>query len=137
MRKTGFTFGKQTTYYEYTKERADVVEMRENYLLWVDKYRKEGREINFQDETWANENMGSNFVCQYTEANDTCYKVASRKGSRCIISHLGSREDGLLDGSLLIFRGEKSNSTADYHTEMDTEVFFHGCKLQCFRSSEQ
>ena len=50
MRKIGFTFEKLTTYHEYTKERADVVEMRENYFLWVDKYRKEGREICFQDE---------------------------------------------------------------------------------------
>ena len=33
MRKTGFTFGKRTTYYKYTKERAEVLEMREiNYF---------------------------------------------------------------------------------------------------------
>ena len=56
------------------------------------------------------------------EAHDTFYKVPSGKGARCIISHLGSREHGLLDGCCLMFRGEKSNKKADYHTEMNTDV---------------
>jgi len=37
----------------------------------------------------------------------------------------GSREHGLLPGCMLLFRGEKSNKDADYHTEMNTAVFQH------------
>ena len=37
----GYCFNDRKTHYEYTKERTDVVCMRENYLEWIKKYRNE------------------------------------------------------------------------------------------------
>ena len=123
MQQTGFKFSHCKSHYDYTRERPDVMTMRENYLLWLSKYRQEGYEIYFQDETWANKNMGCSKVWQFTKTGEITYKVLAGKGARCIISHLGSKEHGLLDGCLLLFRGEKSKKEADYHTEMDAYNF--------------
>lgn len=53
MKKNGFIFQDQVTQYEYTKNREDILSMRDNYLEWIEKYRANGYNIFYQDETWV------------------------------------------------------------------------------------
>ena len=73
--------------------------------------------IFFLDETWLN----SGHARQQEWVDDTgmgrTSKVAPGKGSRLIITDIGS-EAGFLEGGLLTFR---SKSTVEYHEEMDGE----------------
>ena len=55
--------------------------------------------------------------------DDIIHKFPSGKGERTIICHLGSAEIGLLRGFLLHFGESKSSKSANYHTEMDSDVF--------------
>ena len=42
MLKIFFEFVNRKRYYEYTKERDDIVEQRASYLEWIREYRKKG-----------------------------------------------------------------------------------------------
>lgn len=57
MIKLGFMHDDRVTHYEYTKSRKDIASMRDDYLEWITKYRKEGYSIYYQDETWVFKNM--------------------------------------------------------------------------------
>ena len=132
MKSNGFVFTKTPNHYEYTREREDIICMRDNYLFWVDKYRKEGYNIYYQDETWMNKNMAPNKIWKYGEDGTVHYQVPSGKGERCIISHVGSATTGLLSGCLLLMRGQKGNKDKDYHKEMNGEVFCDWLKRKVF-----
>ena len=71
-----------------------------------------------------------------TDSTDGVYNVPFGKGKRSIISHIGCAETGLLDNCLLLFRGSKSNIDADYHTEMNWDVFSHWCETKVFPAIE-
>lgn len=137
MQRYGFKFLQRKTHYEYTRERADIAVMRENYLLWLEKYRDDGYEIYYQDETWVNKNIAKNKVWTDINSPEIYYRVPSGKGARCIVSHLGSANTGLLPDALLIFLGEKGNQDADYHTEMNSEVFLGWLKDIVFPKLKQ
>ena len=64
------------------------------------------------------------------------YKLLSGKRERSIVIHVGCAETGFLGTSLLLFRGPKSNKDADYHTEMNWEVFSHWCETTVFPAIE-
>ena len=49
-----------------------------------------------------------------------------------LLSHIGCAETGLLDGCMLLVRGSKSNKSADYHSEMNWNVFSHWCESTVF-----
>ena len=124
MLRLGFGHSPRQYYYEGVREREDILEMRANYLQWISQYRKDNYIIFFQEETWANQNFAPQKM--WTDGSTgTRVKVSSGVGSRCIISHIGSKETGLLDGAFLLFRGKKSKKTSDYHTEMNSDVFLH------------
>lgn len=53
------------------------------------------------------------------------------------MSHIGSANTGLLNGAALVFRGDKSNKNADYHSEMNTEVFLDWLKQKVFPKLKQ
>ncbi len=40
-----FEFGRLQSHYEYTRDSAEAIEMREKYLFGVDMYHSEGYEI--------------------------------------------------------------------------------------------
>lgn len=73
----------------FTRERNDIIEMREKILFWVDNYRAEEFQIYYQDETWLNHNIAPNLICNYAEDGTVQYKAPSVKGERSIICHLG------------------------------------------------
>lgn len=95
MQHAGFKFSPCKSHYHYTRERPDVVTMHENYSLLISKYIQEGCEINFQDESWANKNIESSQLWQFTTPEEITYKVPAGKVALCIVSHLGSKEHRL------------------------------------------
>ena len=45
MKSNGFVLTNTPNNYKYTREREDIICMRDNYLFWVDKYPKDGYNI--------------------------------------------------------------------------------------------
>ena len=85
----------------------------------------------FQDETWTNQNAAPSKTWK-DGTSGTKVKTSSGVGARCIISHIGSCDTGLLDGCLLLFRGQTSKKNSDYHTEMNTAVFLDWLEKNVF-----
>ena len=139
MKSIGFVYEDKLSHYEHTKNRTDVVSMRDNYLEWIAQYRAEGYRVYYQDETWVFKNMTCTKVWKDCMGNSTdgVYNVPSGKGERSIISHIGCAETLLLDNCLLLFRDSKSNKDANYHTEMNWEVFSHWCETKVFLAIEK
>ena len=134
MKRIGFVYEDRVTHYEHTRNREDIIKMRDDYLDWIRKYREEGRRVYYQDETWVFKNMSCPKVWKDIVglSTDGCFMVPSGKGERSILSHIGCAETGLLDGCMLLFRGSKSNKNADYHSEMNWNVLSHWCETTVF-----
>ena len=125
MNNNGFCYKNRKTHYEFSREREDIMLMRDNYLEWIEKYRNEGYIIYYQDETWVFKNMSPSKSWKYLshrEKSTEDLKVPPGPGDRSIVSHIGSAEYGLLHNCLLLFTGRKKSDT-DYHSEMNQEVF--------------
>ena len=129
MKSIGFIYDDRISYYEHTKQRPDIVTMRDNYLEWIQKYRDEGYNIYYQDETWVFKNMTTSKVWKdvIKKTTDDLITVPSGRGERSILCHVASAQTGLLDGCMLLYRGSKSNKSADYHSEMNWNVFSDCC----------
>jgi len=134
MKSIGYIYGERISPYENKKNRVDIILMRDNYLEWISKYRESGHTIFYQDETWVFKNMACSKVWQDFVGDSTkdTFDVPSGKGERSILSHVGSAENGLLDGCMLLYRGSKSNKDADYHSEMNWNVFSDWCEKRVF-----
>ena len=110
-------------------DKDEIVCWRRNYLRSVRKYRSEGRQIYYLDETWLNEghavtkawvdNTVTSCRQAFIEGLSTGYKPPPGKGRRLIITHIGS-ENGFVAGGLLEFQSKK---TGDYHEDMNSDVF--------------
>jgi hypothetical protein len=110
--------------YESRKRRCalmdstEIILWRQKYLYQIKQYRREGRFIYYQDETWVNEGHTINKVWvdktvqssreAFLAGLTTGLKAPTGKGRRLIISHIGSEE-----GGLLIFESKKGME--DYH----------------------
>ena len=125
MTQNGFEYGARPDHYSYTRGRSDITAMRDDYLEWVEKYRRGGYRIFYQDETWVFKNMAQRKIWKpkdVVNSSEVDYRVPSGNGDRSIISHIGSAETGLLQDCLLMFHGRKQVAS-DYHKEMNSEVF--------------
>jgi transposase/DNA-directed RNA polymerase subunit H (RpoH/RPB5) len=110
-------------------DRDDIVIWRRNYLKTVKLMRQEGRRIYYIDETWLNAGHTKSRVWKdetiksakqaFLSGLSVGNKAPSGKGSRLIITHIGS-DTGFVEGGLWIF---KSNKSGDYHEEMNAESF--------------
>ena len=79
-------------------------------------------------------NMVSQKVWKGSVGNSTSQLPKKPSGSYnlSILSHLCRENLGLLDGCLLLFRGEKSNKDSNYHSEMNWNVFSTWCEEKVF-----
>ena len=68
----------------------------------------------------------------YQETTDDLITVPSERGERSILFHVASAQTGLSVGSMLLCRGSKSNKSADYHSEMNRDVFSDLCNRFVF-----
>lgn len=132
MLRSGFAYENKVSHYEYTKNREDVVSMRDNYLEWIQKYRDNGYSIFYQDETWVFKNMTCKkaWIDTTATSDETTLKVPSGSGERSVLSHVISDETGLLSNCMLLYRGSKSNKSSDYHSEMNWDVFSNWCETK-------
>ena len=121
MKSIEFSYDERDTHYEHTRKRDDVIKMRDDYLEWTEFYRDSGYRIYYQDETWVFKNMTCSKVWKdiVKDSTDDTFTVPSGKGDRSILCHIGCAETGLLEECGLLFRGSKSNKSADCHTEMN------------------
>lgn len=99
MQASGFAFRDKVSYYEVSKQWADVVSMRDNYLEWIKQYRNNGYDVYYQDETWVFNSMSSKKVWNDTTGDSAkgILKATSGSGERSILSHIISESSGLLD----------------------------------------
>lgn len=110
-------------------EKTEIVMWRRMYLNAIQKYRAEGREIFYLDETWLNEGHTQPKVWQdlnvksqrqaFMDGWSIGLKNPTGKGKRLIITHIGG-VNGFVEDGLLSFESKK---TGDYHEEMNSEKF--------------
>ena len=79
MKRIGFVYEDRVTNYEHTRNREDIIKMRDYYLEWIYKYREEGRREYYQDETWGFKNMSCAKVWKDIVglSTDGCFMVPS------------------------------------------------------------
>ncbi|GBL73011.1 hypothetical protein AVEN_128179-1 [Araneus ventricosus] len=77
------------------------------------------RPMIYLDETWINANYAPKFFYQSSPSQGGL-KVPLEKGSRLIICHAGSADQGFIPSAQIVFQ---SKSTVDYREEMNSEVF--------------
>ena len=130
MKSIGFVYGDRMSHYEHAKNREDIYCMRDDYLDWISYYRSNDYAIYYQDEISVFKNMTSSKAWKDIVGNstDNVFNVPSGKGDRSILCHIGCAETGLLEDSMLLFRGSKSNKSSDYHSDMNWEVFSNCCE---------
>ncbi|KAK6171469.1 hypothetical protein SNE40_019655 [Patella caerulea] len=115
----------------YAKETVDIVAARNSYLRNLRKYRSEGYEIIYLDETWVNanhaihgtwtENRKGPLGIILPNCNECDRFIPSGKGSRLIILDAGSADRGFVPDVGQVFLS-KTKST-DYHDEMNGKFF--------------
>ena len=130
MKLIRFAYEDKLSHHQHTRDREDILKMRDDYLDWLDHYREQGYHIFYQDETWVFKNMTCSKVWQdiVDHATDGTFAVPSGEEERSILCHIGSPGTGLLDNCIVLFRGSKSNKQADYHLEMNWNVFSNWCE---------
>lgn len=116
-------------------EGEDIVLWRTKYIEDIRNYLSQGRTIYYLDETWVNAGdcneriWQDNTVTSHREAFvcglSTGAPNPTAKGKRLIVVNIGS-EEGFVDGGLLVFESKKGS--ADYHEEMNGDVFFDWLK---------
>ena len=99
MKSIVFIYGDRICHYEYAKNRADVVSMRDNYLDCTSAHREQGYIIYYQDEIWIFENMSWSKVWKVFVADsiEETYRVPVGKGHGSIVCHIGSAGTGVLN----------------------------------------
>lgn len=127
MLRMNFAYMKKDAFKLYY-EQPRIIAQRHGYLRKIRKFRRDGYNIFYQDETWANQriskektwllvkNPGSLIV--ETEGG---LRVPTGLGKRIIVNHVGS-EEGFLDGVADIFVA-KTGTPDDYHTSMNIQHF--------------
>ena len=103
-------------------ERWDVVAARHRYLRQIKKYREEGWQIVYVDETWINANHTKSKRWIDTQHEDQTRKLnpPSGKGQRLIILNAGSDNEGFIPDVEVVFVSKKDG---DYHHEMNGRHF--------------
>lgn len=129
LHKLNFTWEKQSRK-SVLIDNEEIICWRRQYLRDIRKYRQEGRQIYYLDETWLNEGHSVKKIWQdksiqtsrqaFIEGLSTGLKTPIGKGRRLIITHIGCNQ-GFVEGGLLEFQ---STSTKDYHEEMTADVFY-------------
>ena len=123
LKTLGFTYkGRKKKMSVY--QRFDIVVSRHKFLMNMEKYRNEGYNIYYQDETWCNANHTREYVWQTETSYDLLSQISysggldvpQGQGQRLIINNIGS-VDGFLEGCGECFVGVKD--CADYHKEMN------------------
>lgn len=121
-----------TIQYRNLIEKDDIIIWRRNYLRAIKRYREEGRQIYYLNETWiiSNDVTNRDWMDKTVESNNedafflglTTESVkSSKKGEQLIAAlHIGSAA-GFVPGGLLYFESKKY--IGDQHNKMDGNMF--------------
>ncbi|XP_066260799.1 uncharacterized protein [Euwallacea similis] len=110
-------------------DKPEIISWRRTYLQDIRKYRNEGRNIFYLDETWLNEGhsvskiwQDKNILSSHQAVSENLsigLNIPSGKGCLLIIMHIRS-DKGFDNGGLLTF---KSKVSKDYYDNMTVDVF--------------
>ena len=123
LKELGFTYkGRKKKMSVY--QRFDIVVSRHKFLINIERYRNEGYNIFYQDETRCNANHTKEYVWQTETTDDLLTQISytggldvpQGQGQRLKINNIGS-VNGFLEGCGECFVGVKD--CADYHKEMN------------------
>ena len=117
LKEMGFVWRKSTDNRKFLMERSDIVAQRINFLRQMKKYREEGREIVYTDESYVN---AGHAVTRCWQTDSISLTAPISKGERMIIVHAGTMK-GFISGAKLVYKA--GSSTGDYHHEMNFENF--------------
>uniref|UniRef100_T1JAH8 Tc1-like transposase DDE domain-containing protein n=1 Tax=Strigamia maritima TaxID=126957 RepID=T1JAH8_STRMM len=119
-------------------ESDDIISWKARYLRKIKKFRSEGRNIIFLDETWINAGHTTNKIGKDTSLKSaknawrcgltTGLKDPTGRGNRLIIVHAGSRK-GFVTGALLFLLVKKLEITIKIWMAMFLK---NGPKKLCF-----
>ena len=103
-------------------DQRSVINDRCNYLRKIRKFRENGYEIVYLDETWVNQNHATDYMWLPVDGSDAP-KIPSGKGKRLIVLHADNREEGLIDRCDLVFLAKAKDG--DNHQEMNGPIFLN------------
>jgi hypothetical protein len=86
-------------------------------LQFLKKFREEGTEIFYLDETWVDSSLKFKKCWQGDEVNGV---MTTSTSHRRIVAHIGS-SNGFLEGAGLVFGA--GTASGDYHGQMNTDNF--------------
>ena len=125
--KIGFRFMKVDGR-KFLMERSDVVASRAEFLREIKRFREQGANIVYLDETWINQNYTVQKCWVDCSSNlATGVKPPVGKGSRLIILHAGTK-NGFVPNADLVFQAK--NDGSDYHSQINAQVFEKWFKTQ-------
>ena len=99
-------------------ERYNIVDLRIEYLRKIEKFRRQGLNIVYMDETWIDTSYTAKY-CWQSDNEAGIHEPISR-GQRLIVVHAGGKS-GFVDGALLIYKA--ASTSGDYHSEMNGDTF--------------
>ena len=102
-------------------ESARLVEMRYVFLMKIRALRESGYDIVYTDETWYDTHDDAKKGWSDKTKKCSLNNPVSR-GKRIIICHAGSRH-GFVKNALLLCGKKFKDAYADYHDNMDSDVF--------------
>eukprot|EP00013_Stygamoeba_regulata_P022304 CAMPEP_0177647928 /NCGR_PEP_ID=MMETSP0447-20121125/10558_1 /TAXON_ID=0 /ORGANISM="Stygamoeba regulata, Strain BSH-02190019" /LENGTH=469 /DNA_ID=CAMNT_0019150539 /DNA_START=133 /DNA_END=1542 /DNA_ORIENTATION=- len=136
MRSCGFRMRDPKTYKQYISERPFVIRQRRIYLERIQQYRDEGRPILYQDESWVNSRMRCSSEWSFEGDPDPTKVASGDRGQRAILVGIGSN-DGFVKDSFLCYRGRHAPKSADYHTDVNSDVFIKWMREKVIPNSPQ
>lgn len=119
VKQLGFRWKRCQSYRKVLIERFNIVDLRCEYLRRIEKYRQQGLNLVYLDETWIVTAYTAKYCWQSQDEAGVLEPVGSR-GQRLIVVHAGGRK-GFVEGALLIYKA--ASTTGDYHSEMNGETF--------------
>lgn len=118
IKEMGFKFRKTQTNRKLLAEKDEVRLLRIDFLRKIKKYRHEGRQIVYGDETYIHTTHTKEQA--WSDAQSKGIKKPISKGPRLIIVHAGSAS-GFIPNALLMYKS--AQTTGDYHSEMNKENY--------------
>lgn len=125
VKKLGFRWKKTESNRKLLVEKSDIRNLRLNYLVNVDRYRKEKRQIVYMDETYFHSTTTTEKT--WTDSTVGGLKKSVSKGSRVIVLHAGGEEGFVANGLLMFKSGLKKG---DYHGDMNYDNYEKWIKEQ-------
>ncbi|XP_026821632.1 uncharacterized protein LOC113560022 [Rhopalosiphum maidis] len=122
LRNLKFSHKKCNDGRKFFMEKNDIVALRCKFLREICALRemKDDRPIVYIDETRVNQNHSESMIWQ----NEYGTKGLKGKGSnKVIVYHAGCARYGFIQGSKLVFRSNILGNTADYHSQLNAEMF--------------